>query len=111
LADFVTTRLAASYDPRATYINLLTASEPGARNSVEGPLPLSLDSERRAAEVALFSALAGAQPQVCRIRSTARLDELWVSPALLAEVAGNERLELVAPPAPIAFDIDDNFPR
>lgn len=111
LADFVTARLAATYDARATYINLLTASEPGARNCVEGPLPLALESERRAAEVGLFSALASDQPRVCRIRSTARLDELWVSPALLGEVAGNERLELVAPPAPIAFDDGGHFPR
>lgn len=111
LADFVTARLAAAYDARSTYINLLTASEPGARNGVEGALPLALQNERAAAEVALFSALAGERPRVCRIRSTARLDEFWVSPALLPELERDETLDVVAPPVPIAFDERGSFPR
>src|SRR5205807_1622560 len=88
MADFTTRRFADAYDPAPTYINLLTASEPGG-NTREGPLPLVLGSDREAAEVALFSSLAGELPRVCRIRSTARLDELWVSEGLLSEVKEN----------------------
>ena len=82
MADFTTRRFVDSYDPAVSYINLLTASEPGG-NTREGPLPLALDSDREAIEVGLFSSLAGAAPRVCRIKNTALLDELWVSEALL----------------------------
>jgi hypothetical protein len=104
LADFVTTRLARAYDPHATYVNLLTASEPHVHNCVEGGLPLALPSARDACEVALYSALADGPPRVCRIASTARLDQFWASPALLPELEGNPAFELIAPAAPIAFD-------
>src|SRR5947209_11631795 len=88
MADFTTRRFVDSYDPAVSYVNLLTASEPGG-NTREGPLPLALDSDREAVEVGLFSSLAGAAPRVCRIKNTALLDELWVSTALLDEVKAN----------------------
>ena len=68
-----------------SYVNLLTATEPGG-NTREGPVPLALDSDREAVEVGLYSALAGPDPRVCRIRNTATLDDLWVSPAVLDEL-------------------------
>lgn len=111
LADFVTDSLARRFDAAATYVNVLTASEPSVRNTVEGCLPLALATEREAAEVALFSALAGDQPRVCRIRNTAALHELWVSPSLLDEVTGRPGVDLVAPPVPAAFDANECFPR
>ena len=93
MADFTTRRFADAYDPAVSYINLLTASEPGG-NTREGPLPLALDSDREAIEVGLFSSLAGAAPRVCRIKNTALLDEIWVSEALLEEVKANPKLEI-----------------
>jgi len=84
LADFTTERFARAYDPHATWINLLTASEPGARNTVEGPLPLALASDREAIEVALYSCL-GTNPRVCRIQNTASLHEFWISESLTEE--------------------------
>src|SRR5437763_15730718 len=62
LADFTTKRFMRRYDPAATYINLLTATEPGAMNTREGPLPLALDSDREAIGVGLYSSLAGPSP-------------------------------------------------
>lgn len=108
MADFTTQRFVRAYDPTVTYINLLTATEPGG-NTREGALPLALPSDKEAIEVALFSALAGDAPRVCRIKNTGELAELWVSPALLDEVARNSALSLAAPPAPIAFDAHDNL--
>ena len=58
MADFTTRRFVESYDPAVSYVNLLTATEPGG-NTREGPLPLALDSDREAIEVGLFSSLAG----------------------------------------------------
>jgi hypothetical protein len=108
MADFTTRRFADSYDPAVTYINLLTASEPGG-NTREGPLPLALNSDREAAEVGLFSSLAGAAPRVCRIRNTALLDEVWASEALLEEVKANSKLEILQPPSPMQFNDAGNL--
>jgi Domain of unknown function (DUF362) len=108
MADFTTRRFADSYDPAVSYVNLLTASEPGG-NTREGPLPLVLDSDRDAVEVGLFSSLPGTAPRVCRIKNTACLDEMWVSDGLLDEVRGHPGLHVVAPPVPVVYDGDGNL--
>jgi hypothetical protein len=104
LADFTTRRFVEAFDPAVTYVNLLTASEPGSMNTREGVLPLALPSDQEALEVALYSALAGDRPRVCRIKHTDALDELWVSEALLAEVEQNPRLTVLGRPAPLEYD-------
>lgn len=109
LADFTTQRFIDEYDPSVTYVNLLTATEPGAMNTREGPLPLVLPSDREAIEVALFSSLAGISPRICRIKSTARLDEFWVSEALLEEVSQNENLSQAEQPESVGFDAMGNL--
>jgi hypothetical protein len=108
MADFTTRRFVHAYDPAVSYINLLTASEPGG-NTREGPIPLALDSDRDAMEVGLFSSLAGSSPRICRIRSTALLEEFQASEALLEEVKANPKLELLDEPAPVAFDAAGNL--
>ena len=109
LADFTTQRFVGEYDDAVTYVNLLTATEPGAMNTMEGPLPLALKTDREAIEVALFSSLAGTEPRVCRIRNTACLDELWVSEALLPEVEQHEKLSLIEKAAPVRFNAGGNL--
>jgi hypothetical protein len=108
MADFTTRRFVDSYDPAISYVNLLTASEPGG-NTREGPLPLALDSDREAVEVGLFSSLAGASPRVCRIKNTAMLDELWASEALLDEIKHNSKLESIEPPSRMEFNGAENL--
>jgi len=108
MADFTTRRFAEAYDPAVSYVNLLTASEPGG-NTREGPLPLALDSDQEAVEVGLFSSLPGAAPRVCRIRNTAHLDEMWVSDGMLDEVRRNPQLHIVGPPAPVGYDANGNL--
>ena len=108
MADFTTRRFADAFDPAVSYVNLLTASEPGG-NTREGPLPLALESDREAMEVALSSSLAGAQPRVCRIKNTASLDEIWISDALLNQVNQNPKLQVLDAAAPIAFDREGNL--
>jgi hypothetical protein len=108
MADFTTRRFVDSYDPAVSYVNLLTASEPGG-NTREGPLPLALDSDREAIEVGLFSSLAGAAPRICRIKNTALLDEMWASEALLDEVKDNRNLEILQPLSPVEFNGAENL--
>lgn len=109
LADFTTERFVNAYDPAVTYVNLLTATEPGTMNTWEGGLPLALPSDREAVEIALYSALAGSKPRLCRIKSTADLTEFWVSGALLDEVSGNPKLSLEGSVTPPAFDTAGNL--
>lgn len=108
MADFTTRRFVEAYDPAVSYINLLTASEPGG-NTREGPLPLALNSDREAIEVGLFSALPSASTRVCRIHNTARLDELWASESLISEIRNNPALEIIEEPAPFAFNQSGNL--
>lgn len=92
LADFTTRRFLDAYDAAVSYVNLLTAMEPGSTTH-EGPIPLALASDREAAEVALYSAIPKTPARVCRITNTARLDEMWVSEALLKEMEGEVVVE------------------
>jgi hypothetical protein len=108
MADFTTRRFAEAYDPAVSYVNLLTASEPEG-NTREGPMPIALNSDQEAIEVALFSSLAPKQPRIARIRNTAALDELWVSEALISEAELNPRLTVLDAPAPLPFDEAGNL--
>jgi hypothetical protein len=46
---------------------------------------------------------------LCRIQNTARLDEFWVSEALLDETLDNSDTSLIAKPAPMEFDAAGNL--
>ena len=109
LADFTTQRFVDEYDEAVTYVNLLTATEPGTINTVEGPLPLALRSDQEAIEVGIFSALTSDRPRVCRIKNTACLDQLWVSEALLPEVEKEDQLTVIDKIAPLEFDREGNL--
>ncbi len=109
LADFTTRRLVDDYDPAMAYVNLLTASEPGSTALIEGMVPLALGTDREAIEVALFSALAGEAPRVCRIRNTNDLDTFWVSEPLLADARDNTNLTVESDLQPLPYDEAGNL--
>jgi hypothetical protein len=106
LADFTTRRFFDAYDQGATYVNLLTAMEPG-RATREASLPLALESDREAAEVALYSSLPRSVPRICRIASTARLDEMWVSEPLLKEL--EDGTDVLERPRELPYDTNGNL--
>jgi hypothetical protein len=106
LADFTTARFLRDFDPHPTWINLLTATEPGS-TTAEGPLPLALPNDREAIQVALYSSLAD-NPRVCRIQNTALLNDLWISESLREE-AENAGLELVDSAREVEFDSTGNL--
>ncbi len=108
LADFTTRRFMDAYDPGATYVNLLTATEPDGTTH-EGPLPLALDSDREAIEVAMYSSLAKDTPRVCRIRSTARLDEMWISEALTEQARIDPKITIEEEPRTLEFNSAGNL--
>ncbi len=106
IADFTTRRLFERLDLHKTYMNALTA------NAIETvPIPIILDSEREALEVALKSANTSAPPRVVWIKNTLSLEWMLVSEALLPEVTGIETLVLEGRPAELAFDAEGNLVR
>ena len=107
IADFTTQRLFHKLDLRKTYMNALTAK---AFESVR--IPIILDSDREAIEVALKSAeLRGRSPRVVWIKNTLSLEHLLVSEALLPEVYNSDTLSAEGDPEPLAFDSDGNLIR
>jgi len=102
-ADFTTVRAARKMRLGQTYPNALTST-------VAGPvkLPMVLPSDRLALAAALLTCNAvGREPRVMRIKNTLRLDEFWVSPALLDEVRRDPAQQMVGEPEP-PFTGDDS---
>ena len=102
LADFVTRRLVDAIDPAATYMNAVTST------FVERAfIPITLPSDRDAIDAALASLSISdpSQARIARIRNTLHIDEVWVSPAVLSEVAGRPGIE-VGPVASLRFGDD-----
>ena len=110
LADFTTQKLASKYDWKSCYINLLTGRDPDGR-LIEGQLPLALADDREAMEVALYSALPEGSreaPRIVRIKSTRHLDVMYVSEAIIPEVAQNPSTTLIEDLHEMPFDVDGN---
>ena len=104
IADFTTRRLYDKLDLGKMYMNGLTGNALAAIK-----IPIVLDTDRQALEVALHSVGQSAQARVAIVRSTADLRELWVSAALHDEVAANPRLEISGPLAPLEFAADERL--
>lgn len=90
LADIITRRLQRKIDPAATTENAVTSTF-----LERAKLPLGAETDRPALEFALRCCLTeeGTEPRVVRIRNTLRLDERYVSRAVLDEMRGRETFE------------------
>jgi hypothetical protein len=103
MADVVTERLRAKIDFAATYTNAITS------NFLTGAkVPLTVADDRAAIELACRP-FAPAALRAARIRDTAHLEYLLISPALHAELAGDDRIETVSEAAGIAFAADTSL--
>ncbi len=101
LADLTTRRLIESIDIEATYANTLaTGIWASAR------LPIALENDRAALEMALSKAPAPEHVRLVRIRNTLRLESFWASRALLPELGSNPRLEVSDSPVELQFGRD-----
>lgn len=110
LADFTTQKLVDKYDWKSCYINLLTGRDPEGR-LIEGQLPLALKDDREAMEVALYSSLPEGSkddPRIVRIRSTRKLDAMYISEALIPEAEQDPIAEILDEPHEMLFDNTGN---
>ncbi|MDA0567385.1 hypothetical protein LG943_24125 [Streptomonospora sp. S1-112] len=92
LADFTTERLAAAIDREATYLNCLTSGGP-QRAAV--PMTFPDDAALLDAMGRMLRPADEARVRMAVIDNTLALDEMWVSAAVLAEVAAAEEVEVL----------------
>jgi hypothetical protein len=106
VADFTTRRVFDAFRFDQTYPNSLTST---ATASVK--IPMVLDSDRLAIRAAIKTCNVPDKQNVrlVRIRNTLKLDEIHVSPALLAEVEGTQDMSLVGEPQAVRFDERGNI--
>jgi hypothetical protein len=104
IADFTTRRLYDKLDFPKMYLNGLIS---GALAAIK--VPIVLESDRQAIEVALHSVGHGADARVAIVHNTLQLDELWVSEALADEVANDARLEALGTARELEFLEDDRL--
>ena len=105
-ADFTTQRLVQKIDHRATYMNAITSSCPEAVR-----IPPYYDSDRQAIDTALKT-IGPVEPQnsrIVHILDTLRLEEMYVSEVMLAEVQKSKDISVNGTPAPMKFDAEGNL--
>jgi hypothetical protein len=93
LADVVTKDFARAVDPDVTRTNVVTSGF-----LLRGKLPVVADDDRQAWELCLRDAgvTNGSRVRAARIVDTLHCDDLWVSDAVLADLAGDPRLTVLA---------------
>ena len=100
-ADFTTRRLVERIDYDAMYMNCLTANAPDVAR-----IPITMPTDRAAIEAAIKTATPRGAVRLARVHSTLRLEELYVSEAMLPEVERNPLLEVLEPPSPMQLDAE-----
>lgn len=101
MADIALRRAVERMDTAKTYMNCATAKTPeGAR------VPLTVDSDRQALDVALACCLKvrAESARIARLRDTKHLEWFYASEPLLAELLATGICEVAGPVAPIGFD-------
>lgn len=101
LADFTTRKLMDKIDRKATYLNNLTTTFVTRAFS-----PLWFETEREALEAMMFClrSVPLAETRLIMIPNTLYLTDCYVSEAILPELAGLERFEVLGPPQVVPFD-------
>jgi hypothetical protein len=100
LADVVTHSFARAVDPESTRMNVVTSGF-----LLRGKLPVVADDDRHAWELCLRGAgvtdEAASAVRAARIIDTLHCDDLWVSDVVLADLAGDPRLTVLARDLPL----------
>jgi len=94
LADVVTTRLVATIDPVATYVNNIVST---FLERAFIPIAMPTDRDAVAAALASLGLPDPARARVGRIRNTLHLEELWLSESVLPGLAGREDVAVGLP--------------
>jgi hypothetical protein len=106
IADFATQRLVDKMVPQKTYMNALTAGG-GAIGAVK--IPITVPTDRDALEIALASVGKIGAPRIALIRNTLELQHVWVSEALMDEVAAHPHMRVLGDPRDDLFGAAGNL--
>jgi hypothetical protein len=100
-ADLMPRSLIEQIDLNSTYMNAFTAKRPDV-----GKMPMAMETELQAMQMLLNfrQQQDPASVRLAWIVNTARLDQMWVSEALVDEVAANDRLSVIGASGQITFD-------
>jgi hypothetical protein len=104
LADLTTRRVRDLLDINATYTNALTTGLWGA-----GKLPIVLDNDRAALEMALSHVQEPEKLRMVRITNTLYLETFWASAALLPELMAREGIEVDETPLAFRFSSEERL--
>jgi len=104
--DFALRRGVDKMDPIPTYMNMITAKSPGGAR-----VPITVDTDRQALQLAIASALKmeDGQARILRIASTKSLMHFLASEPLVDDLLATGMVELDGEPWEIGFDADDMF--
>ncbi len=105
-ADFTTKRLVDDIDRPATYMNAITSSCPEAVR-----IPPYYESDREILEVTLrtIGDIEPAKARIVHIVNTLKLEEMYVSDAMLDEIEKMESLSTISSANPMKFDSEGNL--
>lgn len=106
LADLTTNRAITGIDQKAFRMNNLTA-----RSLWRSKLPFAFETDREVITACLETCwqVESDKVKLCVIPNTLEVAELWVSPALAADLTGQPHLEFVGSPQPLPFDAAGNL--
>jgi hypothetical protein len=105
LADFITLRAASKLRLQNMYANAITAIVPR-----DAALPIILPSDRLAFAAGIgASAVRPHLARIVRIKNTLKLNDLWVSEALVDDTRANSALSIVTAPGALEFDSGGNL--
>ena len=101
LADIALRQAVDKMDPVSSYMNVITAKSPAG---VRVPLTVANDRQALAIGLACCVKVRPETARIARIADTKHLDRLWVSEALLSDLAGSPDIEPLTELREIAFD-------
>lgn len=107
MADFTTSRLVRSMDPRTSFVNAVTAmTMNGAK------VPIHFESDREVIQWALSSVVVAdkKESRILRIRDTLNLNWMEASESLLSEARSHDRVRIVGDPVDMEFDAEGQLP-
>lgn len=106
LADVTTSRLVNKIDVDATYPNVVTSTV-----LCTPRIPLFARTDEDCIKIALRTCnfIDRANPRVVHIQDTMRLEEIYISEAMLEEAKNNPNVEILSDPEPWPFDENGNL--
>lgn len=102
-ADLILRSMFEGVDLNSTYMNAFTAKRP-----IAGKIPMLMETELQAIQV-MLNFRQDTDPASLRmvwIRNTSKLDEMWISEALLDEARANSNLEILGEAQQLTFDAE-----